>query len=336
MKKSDIMNDQKKAAIGEERENGSPVSQICALQNLRLANLDTDRAFRQLRQSGALLLHGFDVSLADFETLSALFCDRFHDVGTRRELVTPGSDGYTSQVHQKNFNLFAHSEGAYRPWPPPPDLCFFNCVQSWGNTGGATTLIDGVKFLVKLPAGLRKRFEQQGIIYAARWEKERWQTEFSVDSPAELHAALAARPAYQYQFDGDAIHIRCHTAAISKSLSGIPAFANGLLAHLPRITHPRWRDAHVYSKASNRIYFGDGEEIQEADIHTLIDIQDEITLKHDWVQNDILILDNKHFMHGRCMTEGECERVIRSRFGMLRQELQSNLSLTSKAPSASR
>jgi alpha-ketoglutarate-dependent taurine dioxygenase len=298
----------------------SPVIQILADKSQRLDVVDAGKINQCLRQSGLVLLRGFDINLADFEAFTCRWCNEFHDVGTRQSLLASDGDGYTSEVHRKNFNLFVHSEGAYRPWPPPPDLCFFNCVQSWGTSGGETTLVDGVEFLQKLPDDLRRRFEQQGIIYEAHWDKERWQTEFSVSNEDELHARLNDRPEYEYLLDGDAIQIRCHTAAISISLDGRPAFANGLLAHLPDITHPSWREQHVHSKDTNRIFFGNGEFIQNQVIHRLIDIQDEIAINHGWERNDLLVVDNRRFMHGRRMTQEDCERVIRSRFGLLSQE----------------
>jgi len=313
-----------------------PVIPILADKDQPLADVDADKIIQQLRQSGLVLLRDFEINLAGFEAFTGRFCEAFHDVGTRQSLLASDGDGYTSEVHRKNFNLFVHSEGAYRPWPPPPDLCFFNCVQSWGYSGGETTLVDGVEFLEKLPVDLRNRFDQHGITYEASWDKERWRTEFSVYSKDELHSLLNDRPEYEYQFDGDLIQIRCHAAAISTSLGGIPAFANGLLAHLPGISHPHWQGRITYSNDTNRIFFGDGEVVPDLVINRLIDIQDEITINHSWTRNDLLVVDNKRFMHGRRMTDGDCERVIRSRFGLLSQEHIDNLGASASSPSCLR
>ena len=104
-------------------------------------------------------------------------------------------------------------------------------------------------------------------------------------------------------------------------MGGAPAFSNGLLAHLPHVSHPRWQGLNAYSKSTNRVFFGDGEEIPEAVIHRLIDIQDEIALNHAWMDNDLLVLDNTRVMHGRRKADGEGERIIRSRFGWIRRGL---------------
>lgn len=290
--------------------------------NQSLAELVPEFVMTPLRQSGAVLLRGFSSSLAEFQLFSGKFCPDFHQVGTRRAVDDAQSDGHTSEVPHRNFNLFAHSEGTYRPIPPPPELCFFNCVQAPDCKGGETLLFDGCRFLEKLPGELRHRFAQQGIIYQAVWDTKRWQTEFRVDSLAQLDLLLENHPKCRYRVLGDDIEVRCQMPAIQRSLGGLAAFANGLLAHLPHISHPRWQDRNTYSKATNRVFFGDGEEISDALINTLIDIQDEIAVAHSWLADDLLILDNKRTMHGRCMTEGESSRQIRSRFGPLKPELR--------------
>lgn len=286
-----------------------------------LRELEPGEMIRHLRQSGMFLLRGFDVSLAGFEEFTTRFCDRFHAVGTRQAIETSDSDGYTSEVPKSNFSLFAHSEGAYRPWPPPPDLCFFNCVKSPADNSGQTMLVDGADFLERLPRALRERFTLQGIIYQARWDEARWRTEFGVNNLAELDALMAEHPQCGYQLEGECIEVRCHVPAIRVSMGGAPAFANGLLAHLPHVSHPRWQGLNAYSKGTNQVFFGDGEEIPESVINRLIDIQDDIALNHAWMENDLLVLDNTRVMHGRRKTDDEGEPIISSRFDRIRRDL---------------
>ncbi len=287
-----------------------------------LLQLDPAPLFSHLQASGALLLRGFASTLQEFQRFTALLVEQFHQVGTRRAVEDQASDGHTSEVPRRNFNLFVHSEGHYRPVPPPPDLCFFNCVKPPTCRGGETILVDGVRFLQQLPAALRQRFEQQGVIYQAVWDTARWHTEFRVNSLAELDRLMAQNPQCSYALQGEAIQVRCQMAVVQTTLGGQKAFANGLLAHLPAINHPRWQNRDAYAKPTNRVFFGDGEEIGEDVINTLIDIQDELAEAHTWQAEDLLILDNARFMHGRNMTEGDCERQIRSRFGRLREEFR--------------
>lgn len=287
-----------------------------------LMQVDTALVMQALRESGVVLLRDFSPSLAGFQQFTNNFCSSFHQVGTRTTVDDQASDGYTSEVPRLNFNLFVHSEGTYRPHPPPPELCFFNCVLPPAAGGGETLLADGARFLRMLPGDLRQRFEQQGIIYQAMWDTPRWQTEFQVKQPEQLDELLGNHPDCSYRLRDGEMAVRCRVPAVQTSLGGLPAFANGLLAHLPAITHPRWRNTITYSKSSNRVFFGDGEEIGTSVINALIDIQDKIALPYRWQAGDLLILDNKRFMHGRLMSETDCDRQIRSRFGQLLPELR--------------
>jgi alpha-ketoglutarate-dependent taurine dioxygenase len=283
----------------------------------RLAALDSRQILDLLDGSGVVLLRGFDFDMDEFEAFTRRFCDRFHEVGTRVKLRRPG-DGYSSEVFRDNFTLLAHSEGRYRPWPPPPELCFFGCLVPPSAPGGETTLVDGAQFAERMPGELRARFESEGVSYEAHWDAERWQVEFQVADARELERLLRSFASVRYRIAGDELHIRYRTEALQPARSGALAFANGLLAHLPRITHPRYRDARVYVKPSNRVYFGDGEELGDDAVNQLIDVHDSLVHAHRWRTHDLLLVDNTRFMHGRRMTSVPCERVLVSRFGHFR------------------
>ncbi len=296
--------------------------QIKEFQGENIDDLATEELFEHLQQTGLVLLRGYSIDLEDLETFSARFCGRFHKVGARQPIRKNTGDRFSSEVPGVNFSLFAHSEGAYRPYPTPPDLCFFNCVEAPDGNGGETMLIDGVEFAQRLSPDLFERFQQQGIIYQAYWDENRWQSEFDISNIEELQTFLANHPQIQARIDADAIEFRCLALAMQTSLSGELAFANGLLAHLPKISHPRWDGLNAYCKPTNRVFFGGGEEISEEIINQLIDIQDDIAVNHKWVENDLLIIDNAKIMHGRRMSENDGNRVIRSRFGSLHQHLK--------------
>ena len=285
--------------------------------NRSLSGLKPDQLSQQINTSGVLLLRGFEFDLAAFEAFTRDFCGGFHEVGSRARLRQKKGDGYTSEVFRDNFSLLTHSEGTYRPWPLPPELCFFYCVTPPSQPGGETTLIDGIAFAQRLPVDLRDRFLECGVIYESLWEKERWRSEFLVRDSGELEALLCKLPELDYRIENDMLHIRYSTAAIKPARSGELAFANALLAHLPRIPHPDYQHLRVYAKSSNHVYFGDGEELSDDVVNRLIDLQDDLIYAHRWQVQDLLLIDNTRFMHGRRMTDAPCERELISRFGRI-------------------
>jgi alpha-ketoglutarate-dependent taurine dioxygenase len=283
----------------------------------RLAALDSRDVLELIDAAGAVLLRGFDFDMAEFEAFTERLCDRFHEVGSRISLRREG-DGYTAEVFRDNFTLLAHSEGCYRPWPPPPELCFFCCITPPAAPGGETTLVDGVRFAAVMPDGLRTRFLAAGVSYESQWEAERWRAEFQVGDVRALDCLLRELPGVSYSVEGETLHILYTAAALKPARSGALAFANGVLAHLPRVPHPGYREARAYAKASNHVYFGDGEELSDDVVEQLIDVHDRLVRCHRWRALDLLLVDNTRFMHGRRMTAEPCERLLVSRFGRIR------------------
>jgi alpha-ketoglutarate-dependent taurine dioxygenase len=292
-------------------------------RNNRQALIDQDREELVMRvlSTGSVLLRHVSPGLEPFEALTRLFCDQFYPTSNRHVRRPLEGDGYSNEVAQSNFILLGHTEGTYRPYPPAPDLCFFMCVTAPSSPGGETTLVDGVKFLKRIRADLRGRFEREGIVYGMSWEREKWQMEFSVRDKASLRDLLAKLPGVSYFLRDDVLHLRFATRAISVTQSGTAAFAPALLAHLPTVDHPNYRGLPVYAKASNRVFFGNGEEIPGETVNELIDIHDDLVLGHRWQVGDVLIVDNTRLMHGRRMTATPCERRIASRFGWLKSDL---------------
>ena len=279
------------------------------------ASVSRERVIRSLDSHGVVLIRDFAFDLNKFEVFTAELCNDFHHVGTRDTLKTDTGDGYSTEVHKQNFTLLSHSEGTYRPCPPAPELCFFYCITPPSVKGGQTSLVDGARFLEAMPGRLLERFMQSSIVYEMYWQPDRWQSEFQVKNQFELSQYLGQYPSLEYSFRGEDLALRYTTSAIKPSRSGQLAFANALLAHLPRITHAAYQQNNVYTKSSNHVYFDSGEEITDDIINTLIDVQDKLMHLHEWHSHDLLVFDNTRFMHGRRMTKTSCERVLLSRFG---------------------
>ena len=146
-------------------------------------------------------------------------------------------------------------------------------------------------------------------------EPARWQAEFDVENMDELRQLLGKFPEVEFNFEDENLNIRYKADAIVLSREGKPVFANAILAHLPYVNHLAYKNKNVYAKPSNRVFFGTGEEISNGVVNQLIDIQDDILLAHRWQAGDLLLIDNRRFMHGRRMTDSPCERILISRFG---------------------
>jgi alpha-ketoglutarate-dependent taurine dioxygenase len=266
---------------------------------------------------GFVIINSQTMDLDNFEFFTKKFSSHFHNVGIRSSLKDKTGDGYTTHTRNNNFILLGHSEGMYRPYPPPPDLCFFMCVISPKSLGGETTFADSVQLLNNLPLDLKNKLITLGVIYQSLWEPSRWQAEFGVESENSLRMILDALPECNYSMEREILNIRSHMKAVHLTRQGFWGFTNGILAHLPSINHPRYSELPVYTNSNNSIYFGNGDKFSDVEINQMIDVYDQTMIKHRWSDGDILILDNMRFLHGRLNTEKDCERLILSRFGWL-------------------
>lgn len=279
--------------------------------------LDRHALMQALDEKGMLLIRGYDITLPNFETLTRMLCDRFHMPSIRANLRQEG-DGHSAKVSHLNFVLFGHTEGTFMPIASPPTTCFFLCRVPPSAAGGETTITDGAEFLKRLPDDLRDRFAKAGVMYEMLWEEPRWRAEFDVETPDELLVALKKYPNTRYTFENNKLHLFYTTAAITACRQGMPVFATGMLAHLSQVNHPRYAGIYAYCNPTNGVYFGDGEKLSDADANRLIDIYDDIAHPHRWQANDLLVIDNTRFLHGRTIAKADCERVLVSRFGWLK------------------
>ncbi len=271
-----------------------------------------------LDRDGVVLLREQGYAGAGFLQLTEALCDVFHTVGARTSAAASAADSYTMAVPAGNYALLGHAESSFRPCAFIPDVCFFMCQVPPSVSGGETTFVDGVRLLQLLPDALRRRLQEQGVLYEFSWDAARWQAEFGVADESALRAFLDAFPHSHYRLEQGMLHMRHAAPAISRTRDGQAAFANGILAHLPAITHPRHAARPVHVKPSNRVYFGDGEPLSNDIINLMIDAHDQLVQRHRWQAGDILIIDNRRFMHGREASAAPCERRIISRFGRLK------------------
>jgi len=287
--------------------------------------IDPQTLVKLLDQTGLVLVRNFEADQPAFEALTQQLCGSFHHTAGRYSYRQDEGDSYTTWTSPINFSLLSHAEGAFRPYKSP-DIGFFHCSQPSTVPGGETFFVDGREFYQRLPGDLRDKFLQHGIIYESLWERQRWQVEFDINEPSDMVELAPRLPRLEYRFEGDEMLVRCRGTAIQQYPDGERVFVNALLGHLSRTTHPAYAEAKVLCKDTNGIYFGDGELITDDQVNLLLDIQDEISLDYAWHRNDLLVVDNGLYMHGRRHTVADCERRISVRFGHLRPQYQGSVS----------
>lgn len=270
---------------------------------------------KALDKDGVILLRGLKLDKLKFESLTQLFCKHFFRVTSREGLRQKDGDGFSTLTPPENFVLLGHIEVDYVPAIRTPDVGFLFCLAAPNIPGGETFLIDGVEMFNSLSKELQDRFKNENIIYEFLWEPQRWQAQYNVQTEEELHNIFEMMENIRYSLKEGWLHMFYTTSGITKLKDGAIAFSNAILPHLPHIDHPSYANNTVYTKESNKIYWENGEVFSTTTINQLIDVHDQHKYLHVWEDNDLLIFDNFHYLHGREETVEFSERILLSRFG---------------------
>jgi alpha-ketoglutarate-dependent taurine dioxygenase len=289
------------------------------LEILELETIDITLVQKKYCEHGALVLRGLQLDTDQFEEVTRHFCTEFTNSSSRYTSYINIGDRLGNLIKKADFYLPLHSESAYCPYPSTPDMGFFLCLNTEQDCGGETFLVDGVEMLCNLPYPLQDRFKNESIIYEYTWEPERWKAQFGVKSLNELVLLLNSLKCIQYDIDEkEFLHVMYTTSALLMLQNGSLAFSNGILAHLPAIDSPLFKGKKVFMKATNQVYWSTMQPLSIEEINQIFSACENIQIYHQWQENDILILDNLRFMHGREMAHSESNRVILSRFGYLK------------------
>lgn len=267
----------------------------------------------RLEAQGWLVIRDAVRSVEQFEHISKLWFSQFHRSATRHDRNQSSQDGLSLQVRSSG-HLLAHAEGYYRPCLPPPDVGLLWCKTAPKGPGGETSLFDGAAFFNALPRTIAERLENEKVIYELSWPKDRWNLEFSTSSIEHIRDVFTKNGNIFFEFDANEnLHIHYHAEALVEDAHGQKRFINGLLAHLPSVTHPIYV-GNVVTRPQNRVFWQDMTPWDSVDIDSIIDAHDHVMQRHRWQDGDLLIVNNHTHLHGRVALAKPEAREIFSRF----------------------
>ncbi|EEF25930.1 conserved hypothetical protein [Ricinus communis] len=283
------------------------------------ASAHRDALDRAIADHGAVLLRDFAVDdTAQFEKVSELF--------PAYEMGYEGGATARAQIAGKVFEatrvppdvwIMLHQEMAYmRTYPAK--LAFFCKIAAEG--GGETTIGDMRKFTAALPPQLLEEIASKGVRYQRNFRSpdtrdERsnpvfnhrtWVEAFYTEDRNEVEADCHARGLdFEWLPDGSITTWNTLPGTARHKRDGDTVYFSQLHTQIP---HPRWMGANwdaysaVYKADVAKPYdasFGDGTPLSDADIRTIYDGLDRITVSFPWQHGDVLFVDNIHTAHGR-------------------------------------
>ncbi len=265
---------------------------------------------RLLHANGALLIRGLkflgSAQLADglravFKTgLSPYLFRSTPRTHFRRNVYTATEYHASETIPQHNENSYANS---------CPRWIAFLCVVP-PPSGGRTPIADSRLIYQRIPHDVRLRFETRRILYVRNYGSVDlpWTEVFQTDDAAQVERycndngiqyTWTNRGGLETRYIGNA-------AAVHPTKNVRVWFNQAHLFHITNLSEEH-RDRLIPAlngPLPRNAYFGDGGSIDIEDLAAIRKVYDQTMLSFAWKRNDLLLLDNMLFSHGRDPYEG--------------------------------
>lgn len=270
-----------------------------------------------LRRAGVVLIRGFRIdSPGGFRAIcQAIRPDLRNYAGGDSPRTNVTDQVYTSTEYPSELEVLLHNELSYAGWSP--DRVFFGCLQP-AQSGGETHVADGRAIYRAVPREIRERFEQRGVTYLQHlWDAEgapgvgkSWQETFESRDRAEVERYLR-RSRMDFEWTAFGLRTRArHQAVVEHPSTGEKCWHNqadqwhrafdSVKVSVGATDDPRFdRTTAGEATLGNHVTFGDGGEIDPADLLVVRAASRDCEVLFPWQAGDVMVIDNIMAMHGR-------------------------------------
>jgi alpha-ketoglutarate-dependent taurine dioxygenase len=261
---------------------------------------------RLVQANGALLIRGLKfVGSQQFgSVLATLFGSELLEYVYRSTPRTElRGNVYTATEYHPDLHIPQHNENAYsNRWAMR--LGFLCTLPS--TTGGATPICESARVYEQIPEAIRERFERHGVLYVRNYSEIdlHWKNVFQTEDRTEVEDFCRANHLEFEWLDGDRLRTRqVNQASAVHPVTGAKVWFNQ--AHLFHVSslEPEIRDQMLSvlpeSDLPRNTYYGDGSPIEAETLQQIREIYARNMLTFEWQRNDLLLVDNMLFSHGR-------------------------------------
>ncbi len=277
--------------------------------------LNKDEINRLVAENGILLIRGLTIKENDFSRiLTTIFEEPLIDYVYRS---TPrkhlGRKIYTATEYPASQPIVLHNENSYSN--SYPKRLGFLCVTK-AQYGGNTPVADGGSIYKQIPREIREEFEFKKILYVRNYGiiDLPWQEVFQTDNKDEVLHYCQSNNIKAEWFDNRLRTAQVNPAVIKHPRSGEDLWFNQ--AHLFHYTNLSTEISRelitIFGKENlpRNAYFGNGQEIDETYLAEIRNVIEGNKIIFDWRENDLLLLDNLKFYHGREPYKGERKVIV--------------------------
>ncbi|UAA37218.1 TauD/TfdA family dioxygenase [Paraneptunicella aestuarii] len=267
---------------------------------------------RLLDQNGALLIRGLRISGSKqlSRVLSEIFSMPLLSYVYRSTPRTQlRANVYTATEYHPDETILQHNESSYsNKWPTK--IGFFSQVAA--SIGGETPIADSHKVFEAIPVEIREKFIAKKVMYVRNYQDIDlpWSEVFQTTDKTKVESYCRDND-IQFEWIGNN---GLRTKQINQATLKHPHtnkdvwFNQAHLFHVSSLTKSTKESlVEVLGKENlpRNAYFGDGSEIDEQDLDVIRRVYADNEIVFKWQENDLMILDNLAFSHGRKPFSGE-------------------------------
>ena len=185
-------------------------------------------------------------------------------------------------------------------WPLHLAFC---CVQP-PEAGGATPLASTIEVAERLPERLAQRLREHGVRYRRTFHPmlgTDWKSAYGVEDLDRLAEVVAAR-GESLRVDEDTV-TTSWTLPACQNVDGAESWFNQMVAFNVRTLPPEVREDLLLVVGEEGIpkntLLGDGTPFNDADVASVREVVDAVSVAIPWQAGDLTIVDNRRFAHGR-------------------------------------
>ncbi|MDA7713985.1 TauD/TfdA family dioxygenase [Candidatus Pelagibacter sp.] len=252
-----------------------------ALNDRHINKLNIIKIKKEFNEKGLILLRNFQFNVDELNKFTDNFSLAYANDAIRRKKRFEKKNIRNVDSGLKKIDL--HSEASFSP--SVPDLIWFICISPPQKKGGKTILCDGIKLWDSLDLKTREFFLANQIHYKLKIPFEnkifnKKSRKWLLPYPGVENCIINYKKSL---IEFNYFRFAAETSRQNDKL----AFANHLFVTLKS-------EPQIISRTLRS-----GKEIPKKIIQEIKNKSQKLTFKINWSKNDIIMIDNKRFLHGR-------------------------------------
>lgn len=271
-----------------------------------LDSLSGDGLSDLLVREKALVFRGFGMTQERLDpAMDRLLPNRLAYVHGNSPRTKVGRNVYTSTEYPPELTISMHNELSYaHTWP---SRLLFCCVTR-PQTGGATPVVDGVRWLESLRPEIRAAYAG-GVLYTQNLHDgyglgKSWQDTFETDDRSQVETFLKSTEAeWEWRADGTLRVTQLRPSTVRHPVTGVEVWFNQSdqwhPAALGDDTAAELAQIMPEEELPQSVRFADGSPIPADHVIEVRDKGLEAAVDCDWEAGDLMLIDNVLVAHGR-------------------------------------